>query len=419
MFKNVASQKLTVLVIDTAANTPKTGDAANLTCYVSKDDGAVTVLGDTTATELDATNAPGLYSFDLTQAETNADKLLFSGKSSTSGIRVIPLLLYTAPASFTSFTTPPTAAQNASAVWQDTTAGDFTVALSVGKSLMNGVSLGTGLTVARCTLTDTLTTYTGNTPQTGDAFARIGATGSGLTSLAPAATALTSATWTNARAAALDNLDAAVSSRSTFAGGAVASVTGDVGGKLLGGGVGAITGTGARADVRAWAGQTGGVALSPNNVPLVSIYSLFDAGNGEVAVQTDGATPLTVAFLDAPVSGTATAAALATLQTTATAINTKTTNLPAAPAAVGDIPTTAQIADKYLDRSLAGGVDAVGTNARSVRNALRAVRNKVAFDVPVAGQFTVYAEDDVTVAYTGTYSRSATADNPLTGVDPV
>lgn len=33
-------------------------------------------------------------------------------------------------------------------------------------------------------LVDTLTTYTGNTPQTGDSFARIGATGSGLTSLA-------------------------------------------------------------------------------------------------------------------------------------------------------------------------------------------------------------------------------------------
>jgi hypothetical protein len=44
-------------------------------------------------------------------------------------------------------------------------------------------------------LVDTLTTYTGNTPQTGDSFARIGATGSGLTSLAPAATALSTANW--------------------------------------------------------------------------------------------------------------------------------------------------------------------------------------------------------------------------------
>lgn len=39
-------------------------------------------------------------------------------------------------------------AELATAIWTDTTAGDFTVAASVGKSLMNGVSLGTGLTIA-------------------------------------------------------------------------------------------------------------------------------------------------------------------------------------------------------------------------------------------------------------------------------
>jgi hypothetical protein len=72
----------------------------------------------------------------------------------------------------------------------------------------------------------TVGTYTGNTPQTGDAYARIGATGSALTSLAPASTALTNATWTDAKAG---YIDAAVSSRSTYAGGAVASVTGSVG----------------------------------------------------------------------------------------------------------------------------------------------------------------------------------------------
>ena len=41
----------------------------------------------------------------------------------------------------------PTAAQIATAVWQDTTAGDFITSGSVGKSVMNGVALGTGLTV--------------------------------------------------------------------------------------------------------------------------------------------------------------------------------------------------------------------------------------------------------------------------------
>jgi hypothetical protein len=68
--------------------------------------------------------------------------------------------------------------------------------------------------VSGVALVDTLTTYTGNTVQTGDSFARIGAAGAGLTALGDARIA---------------NLDATVASRSTFAGGAVASVTGAVG----------------------------------------------------------------------------------------------------------------------------------------------------------------------------------------------
>lgn len=276
MFKNTASQKLIVFAFDTTNNSAKTGDAANLTAYVSKDYGAVTVLTDTSATEMDATNAKGYYLFDLAQAETNADTLLFSCKSATANIAVIavPATVYTLPATgilapttagrtldvsaggeagldwanigsptttvaFTgttiattqkvdietiktnpvvnagTVTFPTTAtlasttnitagtmttttnltnlpsipanwltaagtaadfgAEMATAIWTDTTAGDFTVAASIGKSVMNGVALGTGLTI---------NAYTGNTPQTGDSFARIGATGSGLTSLA-------------------------------------------------------------------------------------------------------------------------------------------------------------------------------------------------------------------------------------------
>lgn len=48
----------------------------------------------------------------------------------------------------TPIATPLTAAQIANGVWTDTTAGDFTVAGSIGKSIMNGVALGTGLTIA-------------------------------------------------------------------------------------------------------------------------------------------------------------------------------------------------------------------------------------------------------------------------------
>jgi hypothetical protein len=62
----------------------------------------------------------------------------------------------------TTVTNQLTAAAIATGIWQDATAGDFTAALSVGKSVMNGVALGTGLTI---------NAYTGDTPQTGDSYA--------------------------------------------------------------------------------------------------------------------------------------------------------------------------------------------------------------------------------------------------------
>lgn len=101
MFKNVASQKIQLFAFDATTNVPKTGDAANITAYVSKDHGAVTVLGDTSATEMDATNAAGNYVFDLTQAETNADELTFSAKSSTANIKIVPRFISTNPPNYT------------------------------------------------------------------------------------------------------------------------------------------------------------------------------------------------------------------------------------------------------------------------------------------------------------------------------
>lgn len=98
MFKNVASQKVQLFAFDTTTGAPKTGDAANLTAYVSKDHGTVTVLADTSATEMDATNAKGVYVFDVAQAESNADELTFSAKSSTANVSITPRFLTTLPA---------------------------------------------------------------------------------------------------------------------------------------------------------------------------------------------------------------------------------------------------------------------------------------------------------------------------------
>lgn len=105
--RNVSGQKVTVLAWDSATGRPKTGDSANITAYVQKDDGTVTVLADTSAAEQDATNAKGQYIFDLAQAETNAIKLTFSAKSSTSGVDVyaLPAVEYTKPAGMSAATT--------------------------------------------------------------------------------------------------------------------------------------------------------------------------------------------------------------------------------------------------------------------------------------------------------------------------
>lgn len=106
MFKNTASQKLTVFAFADAghatldAGEPVTGDAANITMKVEQDDdGTQSASNDTNPTEVE----DGQYRFDLTQAETNGDKLTFYPESSTAGVQVVAMpsnVIYTRPANF-------------------------------------------------------------------------------------------------------------------------------------------------------------------------------------------------------------------------------------------------------------------------------------------------------------------------------
>jgi hypothetical protein len=101
---------------------------------------------------------------------------------------------------------------------------------------------------------------------------------------------------------------------------------------------------------------------------------------------------------------------------TITAINAKTTNLPASPAAVGSAMTLTSgertsIADALLTRDWTA---VSGIASRSVLNALRAIRNRVAV---AAGTMTVYQEDDASSAWTAVVTTDASAD-PVTQVDP-
>lgn len=93
MYKNVASQKVAVFAWDNAAGAAKTGDAGNITAEISKDGGASAATDDTNPTELDATDHPGIYIFDMLQAETNADLVVISAVSSTSDIVMRPIIV--------------------------------------------------------------------------------------------------------------------------------------------------------------------------------------------------------------------------------------------------------------------------------------------------------------------------------------
>lgn len=157
------------------------------------------------------------------------------------------------------------------------------------------------------------------------------------------------------------------------------------------------------ADVYARLGTPAGASVSADIAAVKSDTAtiLTDVNTGAGAIYTR---------LGAP-AGASIAADIAAVEAHAAAVDSR---LPTSPAAVSNIPAATANADALLARSIAGGAD----GGRTVQDALRAGRNKVAFDVPATGQFTVYQEDDATPAWTGTYTRGSVSTGPLTGVDP-
>lgn len=192
----------------------------------------------------------------------------------------------------------PTAAQVATAVWQDTTAGDFTTAGSIGKSLFTG----------------------GAVP---------GAAGGVFIAGSNAATTVN----------ITGNLTGNVS-------GSVGSVTGNVGGNVVGDVGGNVT------------GSVGSVA-----------------------------------------AGGITASSIATGAVDADAIATDAIN---------------EIADGILNRDISVGTDSGSTTFRTLRQAIRFLRNKWAIST---GTLTVYKEDDSTASWTAAVSTDPAAE-PIVSNDP-
>lgn len=137
------------------------------------------------------------------------------------------------------------------------------------------------------------------------------------------------------------------------------------------------------------------------------------------AVKVDTAATLVdtaeIGSAGAGLTALASAANLATLtgyvDTEVASIKAKTDNLPAAPAAVSDIPTAVENADALLKRDW---TSVTGEAARSALNALRFLRNKWTL---VGTTLSVKEEDDSTEAWTAEVSTTPGAD-PITGSDP-
>jgi len=203
---------ITYFALDTATGLGKTGDAGNHTIRAVGDGTEFTPAA--SPAEVDSSLMKGVYKLALTAAEMNYNAVTVHGNSSTSGIVLYPVQMLTERGSI------PAAAPGAS-----------------GGLFIAGTNAATVITTSLTThfvgTIDTVTTLTGNTAQTGDNFARLGA---------PAGASIA----------------ADIQTRSTYAGGAVASVTGNVGGS-----VGSVVG--------AVGSVTAGVALSATGLDAIAI----------------------------------------------------------------------------------------------------------------------------------------------------
>ncbi len=225
--KNVAGQRVIVFAFDATTGAALAGDAANITGYVSKDYGAVTALADTSAAEMDSSNAAGYYWISLAQAETNATHLVFTAKSSTLNARVIavPTTMLTAPPNNSLLAIDASGRvdlskilgtaldDSAAGALAATIAGNISRFFGVENDGEGGIALwdlldiaaraaripniaagqAGGLFIAGTNAATTLASQTitgtqsingvSNVAQTGDSYARIGANGASLTSV--------------------------------------------------------------------------------------------------------------------------------------------------------------------------------------------------------------------------------------------
>ena len=208
---------------DTVNNVGKTGDASNITLRGVRD-GTLFTPSDPSITQVDSTNLPGVYKASLTASENNGTFLTLGGKSSSTGCVIIPV-------SWSNELTGDAFARLGAPAGASVSADIAAVKSDTGATLTDTNELQTDLANGGRLdlLIDAIKAKTDNLP------ASPAAVGSPmtLTSAYDAAKSAASQTSVNSiptnplliNDVRLDNLDARISSRSTYAGGDTAGTT--------------------------------------------------------------------------------------------------------------------------------------------------------------------------------------------------
>lgn len=171
--------------------------ATGLDSEISKDQGT---FADCTNEATEIATSSGIYYLDLTSTEMNADGVAIIVKTSSSGAKTTVITLYPQEGAdikvaVTHWVATAVATPTVNGVpevdithWNGTAIAGVDTAGYPKVTIKDGTGQGeiatTSGKVDGVILADTLTTYTGNTVQTGDSYGRIGALGAGLTALA-------------------------------------------------------------------------------------------------------------------------------------------------------------------------------------------------------------------------------------------
>lgn len=378
----------------------------SFTVYRSRNGGAATAYTTPTIAELSAANMPGVYALTVDEDTTIAagsdseEYCVHITQASMAPVTRTVELYRRDTTTGTTITTSNLDAAISSRMATYTQPTGFLAATFPGT-----VASTTNITAGTITTVGTLTTYTGNTPQTGDAFARLGA---------PAGASVSADILVIDNL--VDDLETRVGTPSNLGSGATVAAnlvdievqTDDIG--VAGAG---LTNIGTIATV-----------TTLTNLPAITANWLTAAGTA-----ADFTTEIQ--------TGLATAAALTTVSSNVDAIllDTSTTGVPVSTGGISNLSFAAgaidsaaiasdaitstelaqsaaqEIADEVLNRDLAGGGSG---NTRNVRNTLRAIRNLVSES---GGTLTIYQEDDTTPAWTAAVTRTSNT-NPITSVDP-